>query len=358
MAQDDHSGTELAAAESSHAELDFAGSTGTAVIPHDPIANPGFEPHRPRVTDENTGREKRAQRTVYTFFYLSILGSVWAVAAYMLFPIESNDVGEVRLNNMFIGLGAALALLGLGFGAVHWGKSLMTSDESVDIRHPISGSKATQEGAVEVFRQADQESGFSRRTVIRNSLIGALLVFPLPAVVLFRGLAPQDQIPVELLSHTMWAKGTRLALDPSGAPIRAADVTIGSAFHVIPEGLVDLEQGRLEEKAKAAVLLMRLDPSELNQAPDRESWSYDGIVAYSKICTHVGCPVALYEQHTHHLLCPCHQSQFDVANHCEVIFGPAKRPLPQLPIAVDDEGYLIAQSDFTEPVGPSFWERH
>ena len=357
MAQDDHSGTEVAAADSSHAAPEFPGSTGTAVIPHDGFENPGFEPHRPRVTDEDVSREKRAQRTVYTLFYLSILGSVWAIAAYMLFPIESNDVGAVRLNNMFIGLGATLALLGIGFGAVHWGKSLMTSPEAIDIRHPIGGAEATKQGAVEVFRVADEESGFSRRSVIRNSLIGALLVFPLPAVVLFRGLAPQDQIPVELLSHTMWAKGTRLALDPSGVPIKASDVTIGSAFHVIPEGLNDLEHGRLEEKAKAAVLLMRLEPSELNQAPDRESWSYDGIVAYSKICTHVGCPVALYEQHTHHLLCPCHQSQFDVANHAEVIFGPAKRPLPQLPIAVDDEGYLIAQSDFHEPVGPSFWER-
>jgi len=358
MAQDDHSGTELAAADSSHAAQEFAGSTGTAVIPYDAFENPGFEPHRPRVTDEDPKREKRAQRTVYTLFYLSILGSVWAIAAYMLIPIESNDVGAVQLNNMFIGLGATLALLGIGFGAVHWGKSLMTSAESIDIRHPIGSSEATKQGAVEVFRQADEESGFTRRSVIRNSLIGALLAFPLPAVVLFRGLAPQDQLPVELLSHTMWAKGTRLALDPSGVPIKAADVTIGSAFHVIPEGLAELEHGKLEEKAKAAVLLMRLEPSELNQAPDRVTWSYDGIVAYSKICTHVGCPVALYEQHTHHLLCPCHQSQFDVANHCEVIFGPAKRPLPQLPIAVDDEGYLIAQSDFTEPVGPSFWERN
>ena len=358
MAQDDPSGTELAAAESSHAAQEFAGSTGTAVIPSDAFENPGFAPHRPRVTDEDSKREKRAQRTVYTLFYLSILGSVWAIAAYILIPIESNDVGAVRLNNMLIGLGATLALLGIGFGAVHWGKSLMTSAESIDIRHPIGSTEATKQGAVEVFRQADEESGFSRRTVIRNSLIGALLVFPLPAVVLFRGLAPQNQLPVELLSHTMWAKGTRLALDPSGVPIKAADVTIGSAFHVIPEGLAELEHGKLEEKAKAAVLLMRLEPSELNQAPDRVTWSYDGIVAYSKICTHVGCPVALYEQHTHHLLCPCHQSQFDVANHCEVIFGPAKRPLPQLPIAVDEEGYLIAQSDFTEPVGPSFWERN
>ena len=358
MAQDDHSGAELAAADSSHAAQVFTGSSGTVVIPDDAFENPGFEPHRPRVTDEDPQREHRAQRTVYTFFYLSILGSVWAIAAYMLFPMEGNDVGEVRLNNMFIGLGATLALLGIGFGAVHWAKSLMTSGESIDIRHPIGSTEATKQGAVEVFRQADEESGFTRRSAIRNSLIGALLVFPLPAVVLFRGLAPQDEHPVELLSHTMWQKGTRLALDPSGAPIKAADVTIGSAFHVIPEGLNDLEHGRLEQKAKAAVLLMRLNPEILNEEPNRTSWSYNGIVAYSKICTHVGCPVALYEQHTHHLLCPCHQSQFDVADHCKVIFGPAKRPLPQLPIAVDDEGYLIAQSDFTEPVGPSFWERH
>jgi ubiquinol-cytochrome c reductase iron-sulfur subunit len=358
MAQDDHSGVELVAADSSHAEQEFAGSTGTAVIPRDAFENPGFEPHRPRVTDEDPKREGRAQRTVFTLFYLSVLGSVWAIAAYMLFPMESNNVGDVRLNNMFIGLGITLALLGVGFGAVHWGKSLMTSAESIDIRHPISSSPATQQGAVEVFRQADEESGFSRRTVIRNSLIGALIALPLPAVVLFRGLGPQDQDPVALLNHTMWKEGTRLALDPSGVPIKASDVTLGSAFHVIPEGLNDLEHGKLEEKAKAAVLLMRLEPSDLKESPERADWSYQGIVAYSKICTHVGCPVALYEQQTHHLLCPCHQSQFDVTNHCEVIFGPAKRPLPQLPIAVDDEGYLIAQSDFTEPVGPSFWERN
>jgi ubiquinol-cytochrome c reductase iron-sulfur subunit len=356
MAQDDTSGTDLVAADSSHAAHPVA-SPGTAVITTDAFENPGFPPHRPRVTDENPKREKRAQRTVYTLFYLSILGSVWAIAAYMLFPIESNDVEAVRLNNMFFGLGATLALLGIGFGVVHWGKAVMKDVELVDIRHPQGGTVDTQAAAAKVFTDSDEESGFTRRAVIRNSLIGALIAFPLPAVVLFRGFAPQDQLPVPLLSHTMWEKGTRLALDPSGAPIKASDVTIGSAFHVIPEGLQDMEHGRLEEKAKAAVLLMRLNPDELNELPERADWSYDGIVAYSKICTHVGCPVALYEQHTHHLLCPCHQSQFDVANGAAVIFGPAARPLPQLPIAIDDEGYLVAQSDFTEPVGPSFWER-
>ncbi len=109
--------------------------------------------------------------------------------------------------------------------------------------------------------------------------------------------------------------------------------------------------------AKAAVLLLRLKPEDLNISPGRESWNYDGIVAFSKICTHVGCPVALYEQQTHSLLCPCHSSTYDVTNECKVVFGPAARPLPQLPIAIDSEGYLIAQSDFLEPVGPSFWER-
>jgi ubiquinol-cytochrome c reductase iron-sulfur subunit len=105
------------------------------------------------------------------------------------------------------------------------------------------------------------------------------------------------------------------------------------------------------------VVVVRMEPDEIIPGPGRENWSVAGIVAYSKICTHVGCPISLYERTTHHLLCPCHQSTFDLANSGKVIFGPAARALPQLPIEVDDEGYLVARSDFTEPVGPSFWER-
>jgi len=356
MASDETSGKDLTAADSSSVELGSA-AAGTAIVARDAVANPGFPPHRPRITDLDPKAEKRAERTVYTLFYLSIVGSVFAIAAYMIFPIVPEDPGSVRLNNLFIGIGLALALLALGIGAVHWGKALMHDEEGIDERHPVRGSDETRARAVEIFQEANTESGFGRRTMIRNSLIGALVVFPLPAVVLFRGLGPQDQDPVALLKQTMWEKGTRLALDPSGVPIKASDVTLGSSFAVIPEGLMDLEHGKLEEKAKSVVILVRMKPQDLIQAPDRESWSYDGIVAYSKICTHVGCPVGLYEQQTHHLLCPCHQSQFDVADHAKVIFGPAKRPLPQLPIAVDAEGYLIAQSDFLEPVGPSFWER-
>ncbi len=330
-------------------------AAGTAVVVSDRIPNPGFEPFRPRVTDLDPAKEKQQERRVSGFFLLSIIGSVLAVVAYIVFPITEGNVESIRLNNVLLGIGISLGLLGIGIGAVHWSKSLMDGHDMVEQRHGTRGTDATRQKAVEVFTLGNKESGFGRRTMIRNTLIGALVVSPLPAVVLFRDLAPAAD-PVALLQHTMWAEGMRLTRDPSGTPIKASDVTLGSAFHVIPDGLNDTEH-KLEEKAKAAVLLMRLKPEDLNPSAGREDWAYDGIVAYSKICTHVGCPVALYEQLTHHLLCPCHQSQFDITKEAEVIFGPAKRPLPQLPITVDDEGYLIARSDFTEPVGPSFWER-
>ncbi|HEY0260333.1 MAG TPA: Rieske 2Fe-2S domain-containing protein [Lacisediminihabitans sp.] len=355
MAQHDEGGDTTAAGSTVVTSGSTQASPGTAVIAPDAFENPGLPPHRPRVTDLDPKKDRVAERRVYTLFYLSIVGSVFAVAAYIAFPITPGDTGSVRLNTMFLGLGIALGLLALGIGAIYWSKNLMRGDELTESRHLTRGSDSTRERAVEIFADANQESGFGRRSLIRNSLIGALVAVPLPAVVLFRDLAPAKD-PVPQLEHTMWAKGTRLTHDPSGTPIKASDVTLGSVFHVIPEGLNDKED-RLEEKAKAAVLLMRLEPEDLHVSKGRETWNYNGIVAYSKICTHVGCPVALYEQQTHHLLCPCHSSTFDVTRECEVIFGPAKRPLPQLPISVDSEGYLVAQSDFHEPVGPSFWER-
>ena len=352
----------MAKNENGTADIVPAGSaevTGTGVVSPDPFTNPGLPPHRPRITDLDPKAAKRAERVVYWLFYLSIAASVFAVYAYMFFPIEPDNVFSVRMNTLWLGLGISFSLLAIGIAAVHWGKAVMADKEAIDYRHPVRGSEETRARAVEIFRESDEESGFSRRTLIRNGLIGALIAFPLPAIALFRGLAPMDVDPNNELKYTIWKKGTRLTRDPQGTPIKASELTIGSAFQVIPEGLVDLpEHEKLDAKAKAAVLLVRLKKEDLNwTSKQRESWSYEGIVAYSKICTHVGCPVALYEQQTHHLLCPCHQSQFDISNECAVIFGPAARPLPQLPITVDAEGYLVATSDFTEPVGPSFWER-
>jgi ubiquinol-cytochrome c reductase iron-sulfur subunit len=330
-------------------------STGTAVVPSEAIPNPGFPPHRQRVTDIDEKKDALATRRVTGLFFLSIVGSVLAITSYVAFPITEGDIGSTRLSTLTLGLSIALGLLALGIGAVHWAKALMSDTELVELRHGTRGSVETRAKAVEVFTLGNKESGFGRRALIRNSLLGALVLLPIPAVVLFRDLAPAAE-PNDLLRHTFWSKGTRLVRDPDNLPIKASDVVYGSALHIIPDGITE-EEDYLEEKAKASVLLMRLRPEDLHEEEYKKGWSYDGIVAYSKICTHVGCPVALYEQQTHHLLCPCHQSEFDVSRHAAVIFGPASRPLPQLPITVDSEGYLVAQSDFREPVGPSFWER-
>jgi ubiquinol-cytochrome c reductase iron-sulfur subunit len=332
-------------------EFEYAG--GLAVIAPDAVKDPGLEPHRVRMTDKSVKHEKAAVNQVSAMFLASLVGSAFAIWAYFAFPI-TEDLSSVRNNTLFLGLGITLGLFGIGIGAVHWAKTLMPDAEVSEERHQARGSEEVRARAIEIIKLADSESGFSRRKLIRRSMYGALALFPLPAIVLFGDLGPN---PGDSLRHTLWKKGTRLAMDPTGTPIKASDVTLGSVFHVIPEGLAELEHHKLEEKAKAAVLLVRLDPADLKESEERKTWSYDGIVAYSKICTHVGCPVALYEQLTHNLLCPCHQSTFDVTDACKVVFGPAARPLPQLPIAVDAEGYLIAQSDFTEPVGPSFWER-
>ena len=338
----------------SAAEHEYA--TGLAVVTADKPADPGIEPHRVRMTDKSVKHEKAAVRQVAGLFTISIIGSVFSIWAYYAFPFDTAIADSLRLNTVFLGLGITLGLFGIGIGAVHWAKTLMPDAEVSEERHLTRGSEEVRAAAVEIVRLADQESGFSRRKLIRRTLYGALALFPIPAIVLFTDLGPN---PKDTLRHTMWGDkaNTRLTRDPDGTPIKAADVEIGSVFHVIPEGLNQLEAPELlNQKAKAAVLLVRLDPNDIKSQKERD-WGYEGIVAYSKICTHVGCPVALYEQHTHHLLCPCHQSTFDLAEDCKVIFGPATRPLAQLKIEVDADGYLIAPGDFAEPVGPSFWER-
>lgn len=325
--------------------------------------DPGLPHHAPRLTDVDPKRANAAERQVSLLFIISILGSLLSWVAFFGINIagEKYDVlntgptDALKLQNLLLGLGIAFSMFGIGIGVVQWARTLMPDHELVEMRHPVSSEENRAE-AQEIMETIVEESGIKRRPLLRNTLIGSVILAPLTFVTFLRELGPNDP---SVLKHTMWDKGVRLVRDPSGTPIKAADVTMGSAYHVLPENLSTLthENGYIEEKAKAVVLLMRLDPSELKVSEGREDWNVDGIIAYSKVCTHVGCPIALYEQRTHHLLCPCHQSTFDAADECKVIFGPAGHALPQLPIAVDSEGYLIAQSDFHEPVGPGYWER-
>ncbi len=330
----------------------LAGSTAAPTL----FENPGMPAHVHRMADTDPRAAKRAERQVAVMFALSMLGTLVFLVSYFAVDIEDAVfvpfIGDTRLQNLLLGLGLGFGLLFIGLGAVHWAKTLMPDEEVVEERHQLRSSDETREGAVATLMAGGEASGIGRRPLIKATLGGALGLFALPFIVSLRDLGP---LPGDEKSRTMWEKGVRLVSDPELAPIKASDVTIGSVFHILPEG-IDKVQDVLEEKAKAAVLLMRLDPTDINSTKELD-WGYEGIVAYSKICTHVGCPVGLYEQQTHHLLCPCHQSTFDVTEDCKVIFGPAHRPLPQLPIAVNDEGYLIAREPFHEAVGPSFPER-
>ncbi|WP_185972369.1 ubiquinol-cytochrome c reductase iron-sulfur subunit [Georgenia yuyongxinii] len=330
--------------------------------------NPGLEENLPRLTDADSGARKRAERLVLILFTLSILASIGAVVGYFAIPLD-NTLGNVRLSTLVLGLGLGIGFFGIGAAAIHWAKAVMFYYERIELRHPTESDPETKQVAAQMMIDGVNESGIARRPVLKGAIAGAAALAPLPILVPLIGNLGDDW-DVSKFKHTIWgetpegtygtlpdgSRGRRLARDPEDTPIKASDVTIGSVFHVIPQGLND-EEDFYEEKAKSVVLLVRVDPRVLKERPERADWSYDGIVAYSKICTHVGCPVALYEQQTHHLLCPCHQSTFDVTDEAKVVFGPAKRPLPQLPIAVDDEGYLVARSDFTEPIGPSYWER-
>jgi ubiquinol-cytochrome c reductase iron-sulfur subunit len=336
-------------ADQGHAE-------GSGSLP-ERFVNPGLPPHVPRSADLDEVGARRAERQVATLFGISMVATVIFLVAYFAIDLDSYQfipgIGLANVSNVVLGLTLGLSLLCIGLGAVHWAKTLMPDIEVAEDRHPQRSSEAARSEAVETIEAGGEASQLARRPLIKYSLGGALGLFALPLVVQLAGsLGP---LPKADLSTTFWRKGMRLMRDPAMTPIKASDVTLGSVFHVMPEG-IDKAEHVLEEKGKASVVLIGLDPAVIKVAKERD-WGHNGIVAYSKICTHVGCPVGLYEQLTHHLLCPCHQSTFDVTQDCKVIFGPARRPLPQLEITVDAEGYLVAAAPFREPVGPSFWER-
>lgn len=325
------------------------------------IPDPGLEPHEPRITDIDPAAATRVERQVATMFGLATVLVVVFCVAYFAVPRDTVvRIGPLRTNalNLTLGLTIGFALFLIGAGAIQWAKKLMVDKEIVEYRHPAHSSAEQKADVTEVFQQGVAESGFTRRKLIRRSLLGAMGVLAVPPIIMLADLGPP---PKHRLYTTIWNKGIRIVNDVTLTPIRPADLVIGQLVNAAPANLAPLQEENATDyqiqKAKAAVILVRIQPDQITPKAGRENWGIDGILCYSKICTHVGCPISLYEQQTHHVLCPCHQSTFDLANGAKVIFGPAARPLPQLPIMVDSEGYLVAQNGFDEPVGPSFWER-
>lgn len=318
-----------------------------ALIPAAPAAEPAPPPELPAEPDDLAGA-KRAERIVALCFLAAMVGGIGFIASYVIFQVHS--VSAVLHSNLALGLTMGIAFLGLAVGATIWVRRLMPTVELTEVRKPMRSADEDRAAFARTFEEGAQASQFVKRPLLRRTLIAASVPVAVAPIMLLRDLGP---LPGTSLAHTVWRRGMRLLNYGANTPIRPADFSSpGSMITVVPDGYQD----NYDALAKATVIIIKFAPGEL-RVPTNMNWVVDNIVAYSKICTHVGCPAALYEHTTHHILCPCHQSTFDAAKGARVIFGPATRALPQLPMTTDAEGYLMAASDFTEPVGPSYWER-
>lgn len=322
------------------------------------FSDPGLPEHQHRKSDSDPRAEKRAEQQVAILFVISALGTVLTIASYIFIKqghfIYLPVLGDVESSQLFLGLGLTISLLFIGLAAVQWARRLMPDTEVIAERHEFRSEEIDRKEFVETVKERAGAAGLGRRSLIKRSMGLALGLIGLTPLVMLRDLGP---LPKKALNTTSWKPGTRLVTDPGNRPIRPEDLEVGSVAQVLPE-LPEGTERTLENIGTDAVLLIRLRPEEFNLDAKRLSWTHNGIIAFSKICSHMGCAVALYEQQTKHLLCPCHQSTFDVTRAAKVIFGPAARPLPQLALTLDADGYLVAKQGFTEPVGPSFWERN
>ena len=273
--------------------------------------------------------ERRAERRVTTAFALASAAAVALGVVYW-------RGGQPQLEGLLLGT----SLGALAFGFVNWANHLLGEGPVTAPRHALD-SPATVEAAAEADFARDglltRRSAILRTLAVAAGALGAAALFPL------RSLGPG---PGRSLLTTPWRRGLRLVTE-DGRTVRAEDVPRGGLVTVFPEGHTDA--------ADAQAVLVRVDAALIQPAPGREDWAPDGLLAYSKICTHAGCPVGLYEAQSHELLCPCHQSTFDVLRHARPVFGPAAAPLPQLPLRIDGDGYVVADGDFSDPVGPAFW---
>jgi ubiquinol-cytochrome c reductase iron-sulfur subunit len=307
---------------------------------------------------------KVAERVAAACFVIAFVAGVGFLAAYIGLEVGPNHAGNAVVaalrSNLALGTSLGVALLALGTGSMIWVRSLTPNIEIEEHRHELASEPEDRRAFQKDFAEGAAITQITKRPLLRRTMLLATAPLALAPLWLLRDLGP---LPGTILRHTVWKAGTRAVTLGGLRPLRPSDITApGSMITVIPEGYQD----DADALTKAGVILIKFAPGELNVPTIHDgktqlygmNWTIDNtLVAYSKICTHVGCPVALYEQTTHHILCPCHQSTFDASDGARVVFGPAARSLPQLPLTIDADGYIVAASDFTQPVGPSFWER-
>lgn len=274
-------------------------------------------------------RERRIERLIGGLFGLTALTGLVLLGLYVA-------GGQPQLEGILL----AACLGSLGIGIILWSQELMPERHVEEPRHPLASDPGARAALAEAL---EEEAGFTRRRFLIRMLLTAFggLVAALAIPVFSLGPAPGRE-----LFTTAWRRGSRL-VGADGRPVRATDLAVDAVTTVFPEGHAG--------DAQAQTLLIRVPADLLRLPPERAAFAPDGYVAYSKVCTHAGCPVGLYRAAERKLICPCHQSTFDVLDGARPVFGPAARPLPQLPIQLQPDGTFVALGDFEEPIGPSFW---
>lgn len=272
--------------------------------------------------------ERRTERIIAVLFGISLIAGLVVLGVYVA-------GGQTQLEGILL----AICLGGIGVGIILWSQRLLPAGLVVEERHPLESQASS--GAVHDIEE--EERAITRRTLLVRMLAAALAGLGAALAIPVFSLGPA---PGRSLFVTPWKRGVQLVgLDSQ--PVKAADIPLGGVLTVFPAG----DPG----SATGQAILIRVEPDLLRLPSGRADWAPEGFICYSKTCTHAGCSVGLYRASEHRLICPCHQSTFDVLDGAHPTFGPAVRPLPQLPIQLQADGTFVATGAFSGPIGPSFW---
>lgn len=339
---------------------------GVEIVHYEPQFEPGSK------------AERRMVRIVALLFLLSGLFAFAFVAAYIWWPFTDfpsvtgweyePGFSAMKGYTPILGLCLGLSLCLLALGILTWGKKLLPHEIALQDRHDGGSPQDERRLTGQTLVFIGEELGVTRRPLLKVALLAPVGGIGLAAAAVPVGMLIKDPHKPDILFHTGWdpaendGKPVRL-MHEDGKPIRPEDVSVGgqiTAFPMTKDG-----EGATNKHADSPILLIHLREADaetlrrnLANRPINQGGMYGNLVAYSKICTHAGCPASLYEQQSNKLLCPCHQSQFLITDNAIPVFGPATRRLPMLPLDVDAEGYLVGKNDFNGvPVGPAFWEK-
>ena len=276
-----------------------------------------------------------------------ILAAFWLVVAILASAVFAAGFA-LGANAQIEGAGLGIACVAIAAALITWSRDLLPHEVVEDERHSHRSPESEREGAAIRLEGGWEEIAGRRAWLVRLGIaavtaLGIAALFPIRSL----GLSPKGRVGV-----SDWKSGMRLVRD-DGSLVRADMLDVGSTLTALPESYVGAD--RTQNMAMDAVVLVRVDPQELQLPSNRAQWAPQGLLAYSKICTHLGCPLGLYRQGAQQLMCPCHQSLFNILDGGSVVYGPAARSLPQLPLQVDGDGTLRAGGTMSDFIGPDNW---